>query len=96
MAISNGAKALLVSQKQEIDIPQVICEDTTKGLQALAKEYRKELKIPIISVTGSCGKTTTKQMIKTLLTGKKVHYTKGNLNSSLGVSMTILETPQNA
>lgn len=70
-AITNGAKALLVSKKQDLDIPQVVCANTIKGLRALAKEYRKSLKMPIISLTGSCGKTTVKEMIVTLLSGKK-------------------------
>ena len=93
-AIENSAKALLVSKKQDLDIPQVVCANTIKGLRALAKEYRKSLKMPIISLTGSCGKTTVKEMIVTLLSGKKVHFTQGNFNNYLGVPMTILETPQ--
>ncbi len=93
-AISNGAKALLVSKKQDINIPQVVCGNTIKGLRALAKEYRKSLKMPIISLTGSCGKTTVKEMMVTLLGGKKVHFTQGNFNNYLGVPMTVLETPQ--
>lgn len=93
-AISNGAKALLVSKKQDINIPQVVCGNTIKGLRALAKEYRKSLKMPIISLTGSCGKTTVKEMIVTILGGKKVHFTQGNFNNYLGVPMTVLETPQ--
>ena len=63
-AISNGAKALLVSKKQnDISIPQIVCSNTIKGLRALAKEYRKSLKMPIISLTGSCGKTSVKEKI---------------------------------
>ena len=92
-AITNGARALLVSKKQNIDIPQVVCGNTIKGLRALAKEYRKTLKMPIISLTGSCGKTSVKEMIVTLLGGKKVHFTQGNLNNYLGVPITILENP---
>ncbi|MED7818579.1 MULTISPECIES: UDP-N-acetylmuramoyl-tripeptide--D-alanyl-D-alanine ligase [unclassified Francisella] len=93
-AIANGAKALLVSKEQDLDIPQILCGNTIKGLRALAKEYRKSLNMPIISLTGSCGKTTVKEMIVTLLSNKKVHFTQGNFNNYLGVPMTILETPQ--
>ncbi|AVC44728.1 UDP-N-acetylmuramoylalanyl-D-glutamyl-2, 6-diaminopimelate--D-alanyl-D-alanine ligase [Francisella tularensis subsp. novicida] len=92
-AIANGAKAILVSKKQGLDIPQVVCGNTIKGLRALAKEYRKSLTMPIISLTGSCGKTSVKEMIVTLLGERKVHFTQGNLNNYLGVPMTILETP---
>ena len=96
-AIANGAKALLVSKKQDdITIPQIICSNTIKALRKLAKEYRRSLKMPIISLTGSCGKTSVKEMIVTLLGDRKVHFTQGNLNNYLGVPMTILETPQDA
>ncbi len=96
-AIANGAKALLVSKKQDnINIAQVVCGNTIKGLRALAKEYRKSLKMPIISITGSCGKTSVKEMIVTLLGDRKVHFTHGNLNNYLGVPMTVLEIPQDA
>ncbi|QLE79732.1 UDP-N-acetylmuramoyl-tripeptide--D-alanyl-D-alanine ligase [Francisella sp. Scap27] len=95
-ALSSGAKAVLVSKKQDLDIPQIVCGNTIKGLRKLATKYRKSLSMPIISLTGSCGKTTVKEMIVTLLGDKKVHFTKGNLNNYLGVPMTILETPQDA
>ena len=96
-AIANGAKALLVSKKQDdITLPQIICSNTIKALRKLAKEYRKSLKMPVISLTGSCGKTSVKEMIVTLLGDRKVHFTQGNLNNYLGVPMTILETPQDA
>lgn len=95
-AIANGAKAVLVSEKQDIDTPQIICDNTIKGLRSLAKEYRKSLNMPIISLTGSCGKTTVKEMIVTLFGDKKIHFTQGNLNNYLGVPMTILETPKDA
>ena len=96
-AIANGTKALLVSKKQDdITIPQIICSNTIKALRVLAKEYRKSLNMPIISLTGSCGKTSVKEMIITLLDHRKVHFTQGNLNNYLGVPMTILETPQDA
>ncbi|ALB01470.1 UDP-N-acetylmuramoylalanyl-D-glutamyl-2, 6-diaminopimelate--D-alanyl-D-alanine ligase [Francisella persica ATCC VR-331] len=95
-AIANGAKAVLVSKKQDLDIPQIVCQNTIKGLRAIAKEYRKSLTMPIISITGSCGKTSVKEMIVALLGEKKIHFTRGNLNNYLGVPMTVLETLQNA
>ncbi|MDE5000767.1 UDP-N-acetylmuramoylalanyl-D-glutamyl-2, 6-diaminopimelate--D-alanyl-D-alanine ligase, partial [Francisella tularensis subsp. holarctica] len=51
-AIANGAIAILVSKKQGLDIPQVVCVNTIKGLRTLDKEYRKSLTMPIISLTG--------------------------------------------
>ena len=83
-AVANGAKALLVSKKQDdITIPQIVCSNTIKALRKLAKEYRKRLNMPIISLTGSCGKTSVKEMIVTLLGDRKVHFTQGNLNNYL-------------
>ncbi|APC97583.1 UDP-N-acetylmuramoyl-tripeptide--D-alanyl-D-alanine ligase [Francisella frigiditurris] len=96
-AIANGAVAVLVSKKQEnINVPQIVCENTIKALRKLAETKRQELKMPIISLTGSCGKTSVKEMIVALLADYNVHFTKGNLNNYLGVPMTILEIPEEA
>ena len=96
-AIKNNAKALLVSKEQKnINIPQIVCDNTKLALRELAKEKRKIIKGKIFAVTGTCGKTSVKEMIVSLLNGYKVHYTKGNLNNYLGVPITILETPLEA
>jgi UDP-N-acetylmuramoyl-tripeptide--D-alanyl-D-alanine ligase len=94
-AIENGAKAVLVSKEQQnINIPQIVCDNTIKGLRTLAKTYRKTLNMPIISLTGSCGKTSVKEMIVTLLKDYKTHATFANFNNYLGVPLTVLQTPQ--
>lgn len=71
-----------------------ICAVTQNGLetlQELAKYHRKHLTIPIIGLTGTNGKTTTKELIvKVLQTKYKVGYTKGNLNNHIGVPLTLL------
>ncbi len=96
-AIENGAKAVLVSKEQQnISIPQIVCDNTIKGLRTLAKTYRKTLKMPIISLTGSCGKTSVKEMIVTLLKDHETHATFANFNNYLGVPLTMLQTPQDA
>ena len=96
-ALANGAKAILVSKEQyNISVPQVVCSNTIKGLRALATTYRKSLNMPIIALTGSCGKTSVKEMIVTLLSDKQTHSTFANFNNYLGVPMTILETPHSA
>ena len=69
----------------------IYVEETVKALQKLAIYYRTRYTLPIIGVTGSVGKTTTREMTATALSaGKKVYKTKKNLNSQIGVPMTIL------
>src|SRR5699024_11103773 len=72
-------------------IPYCIVDDTKKALQDLAKAYRKELDIKIVALTGSNGKTTSKNLISSVLSQKfKVDKTQGNLNNEIGVPRTIL------
>ena len=97
-AIQNGAFAVLVTQQQaDLNVPQIIVKDTRKALFDLALLYRQTLNMPVLSITGSCGKTTTKEMLVSMLKAfGKVHYSHGNFNNDLGVPMTVLSTPQDA
>ncbi|MDQ7862821.1 UDP-N-acetylmuramoyl-tripeptide--D-alanyl-D-alanine ligase [Peribacillus frigoritolerans] len=73
------------------DLPIIIVENTEKALQQLARSYRQELNIKVIGITGSNGKTTTKDMTAALLaTTYKVHKTNGNFNNHLGLPLTVL------
>ena len=73
-----------------------VVEDVLLALQNLAWEYRRTLDIPVIGLTGSNGKTTTKELITAVLAKKyRVHSTAGNLNNHIGVPLTILSAPQN-
>ena len=94
-AIKNGASATLWQKSQPNppkDIPLIFVDDTLIALQNLAKSYRDELPTIIIGVTGSNGKTTTKDLIDSVLsTNYKVHKTEGNLNSQIGLPLTILQ-----
>ncbi len=68
-----------------------VVEDTLKALQNIAAGYRSTLNIPIIGITGSNGKTSTKNFIAAILSKKyKVAYTKGNLNNHIGLPLSIL------
>ena len=72
----------------------ILVDDCLFELQALAAHFRKEMKVPVLAITGSNGKTTTKELLAAILSRKyKVHYTKGNLNNHIGVPLTILEAP---
>ncbi len=72
----------------------IVVEDVLTTLQDLAKHHRNQLNIPVIGLTGSNGKTTTKELIKAVLAEKyKTFATKGNLNNHIGVPLSILSLP---
>lgn len=90
MAAKNGAAAALVSRAVDYEIPQIVVEDTNSALKKLAEYYRKSFDIPVIGVTGSTGKTSTKEIISSVLSQKyKVHKTQGNFNNEIGLPLTI-------
>src|SRR5690554_1810907 len=69
----------------------ILVPDALKALQALAREHRRRLKIPVIGLTGSNGKTTTKELIRSVLSTRyKTWATAGNLSNHIGVPLTIL------
>lgn len=94
-AIDNGATAALWNKNEPvpgIDFPLIFVEDTVDALQKLAKEYRMQLSTKVIGITGSNGKTSTKDILADLLKTKyRTRKTFGNLNNHLGVPLTILE-----
>ncbi|MZQ80975.1 UDP-N-acetylmuramoyl-tripeptide--D-alanyl-D-alanine ligase [Paenibacillus sp. 5J-6] len=99
-AISKGAIASLWQKDHPnppVHLPLIYVDDCLNALQILATNYRRELSIKVIGVTGSNGKTTTKDMINSVLQTKyRVHKTVGNLNSQIGVPLTILEIDKNS
>lgn len=99
-ALNNGAVAALTSEHDEEKISQefrkyawIRVEDTKEALQTLAGWYRGRISIPIVGITGSVGKTTTRAMVAEALSGSfSVYQTKGNQNSQVGVPVMLLET----
>lgn len=97
-AVKKGAAVVLVNSKklsslENVNVPIITVEDTTLALGELAAIWRKKLKTKIIAITGSAGKTTTKEMIYTLLSGKyNVNKTLGNYNNHIGVPLTLFST----
>ncbi len=91
-SIEKGAKyAVVDDDKYVISDRYVLVEDTLKSLQALATHHRSRLKIPVIGITGSNGKTTTKELMNAVLSKKfKTLATIGNFNNHIGVPLTIL------
>lgn len=97
-AFSNGAAAVLTSEhdSMESEKPWIRVEDTKSALQAIGRFYRERLTIPLVGITGSVGKTTTREMVACALSaGFKVFKTAGNHNSQVGVPITLSEiTPE--
>ena len=92
MAIQKGAKyAVIDDVNYEIKGKTILVNNVLHTLQKLANYHRKQLKIPIIGITGSNGKTTTKELIHAVLaTQFKTKATRGNLNNHIGVPLTLL------
>ncbi|HLU86856.1 MAG TPA: UDP-N-acetylmuramoyl-tripeptide--D-alanyl-D-alanine ligase [Taishania sp.] len=96
-AISKGAKFAIVDELQYADESRGIylVENSLKFLQDLACYHRKQFDIPVIGITGSNGKTTTKELIATVLSQKyNVLATVGNFNNHIGVPLTLLNLTQ--
>ena len=92
-ALEQGAAVALVSDSSlaERDERCIYTEDTLLALQQLAKRHRESFKIPLIAITGSNGKTTTKELCAVVLSHRyKVLYTEGNFNNHLGMPLTLL------
>lgn len=97
-AIKNGAKALVINRRrlkeyENTGLPFITVKDTTIALGDIAKKWREKLQAKVIGITGSAGKTTTKEMISILLSEKfSVNKTVANNNNHIGVPLTILST----
>lgn len=94
-ALALGARWAIIDQAQfHLEGQTILVEDVLTTLQQLANHHRNELDIPIIGITGSNGKTTTKELLSVVLKTKyKTHFTQGNLNNHIGVPLTLLAMP---
>lgn len=97
-ALDRGAAFVVTSNSDFDSDPRAfISTDTLKTLQELATFHRKQLSIPVIGITGTNGKTTTKELTAAVLSQKyKTTATKGNLNNHIGVPLTILSITSDA
>ena len=91
-ALEKGCRYAVVDEAQYADAPGIfLVDDCLKTLQMLAREHRRALGTRIIGITGTNGKTTTKELIATVLAKRyNVLYTQGNLNNHIGVPLTLL------
>jgi UDP-N-acetylmuramoyl-tripeptide--D-alanyl-D-alanine ligase len=95
-ALDKGAAYAVVSDRNLDGDKFIYVQDTLATLQDLARHHRRQYNIPFIAITGSNGKTTTKELISNVLQCKyHVHATPGNYNNHIGVPLTLLSMPQN-
>ena len=93
-ALSRGASLAVIDNQDYCREGALLVKDALSELQSLASVYRKKLGVPLLAITGSNGKTTSKELIARILSGKrKIHYTSGNLNNHIGVPLTLLSAP---
>lgn len=87
-----GAAAVIVSKKIECNYPIIVVKDTLEGLKKIAAYYKQKFYIPVIAVTGSTGKTSTKEMIASVLQEKfNVHKTQQNFNNEIGLPHSLFD-----
>ena len=91
-ALSKGASYAVVDEKKfRINDRCILVEDGLRALQELARHHRSQIKIPVLGLTGSNGKTTSKELVRDVLSKKfRTLATQGNLNNHIGVPLTIL------
>lgn len=91
-AIEAGARYAVRQSDTSSDNPQIIhVSDSLESLQELANFHRRKFGIPVLAVTGTNGKTTTKELLNAVFSSHyNTHYTKGNLNNHIGVPLTLL------
>lgn len=97
-ALEQGAALCVISNPQyKVDDRCIVVPDPLRTLQELACEHRRHLTIPVVGITGTNGKTTTKELVTAVLARRyRVSATRGNFNNHLGVPLTLLSIPENA
>jgi UDP-N-acetylmuramoyl-tripeptide--D-alanyl-D-alanine ligase len=94
-ALKKGASCAVIDDPLFESAKTILVDDCLLELQALASHHRNEMKVPVLAITGTNGKTTTKELLSAIIAKKlNVHFTKANLNNHIGVPLTILSAPQ--
>ena len=92
-AKDNGATAVVVERVLDVDIAQIIVDDSLKALGQLGEYVHQGCHTKTVAITGSCGKTTVKEMVASILSQQgQVLYTAGNFNNDIGVPLTLLRS----
>lgn len=93
-ALSKGCAAAVIDNAEYADESCFLVKDCLETLRNIAILYRQSLDIPVIGITGTNGKTTTKELVRSVLSVKfKTYATQGNLNNHIGVPLTLLSIP---
>ncbi len=97
-ALELGAAVVIIDENEfYVNDKTILVEDVLSTLQQLAKHHRQTFTIPFFAITGSNGKTTTKELLNSVLSKKYITYcTKGNLNNHIGVPLTLLSIKADA
>ncbi|HKI78534.1 MAG TPA: UDP-N-acetylmuramoyl-tripeptide--D-alanyl-D-alanine ligase [Ignavibacteriaceae bacterium] len=99
--VKKGASAIMINERKYkyftgLELPLITVKNTTASLGEIAKTWRRKLNAKVIGITGSAGKTSTKELLASILSEKyKVNKTKLNNNNHIGVPLTILSTSEN-
>lgn len=88
-AVNNGASAVIADRSLDISVPVLVVSDALKALQTIAKFHRLRFENPVVGITGSCGKTSTKEMLARLVAWKNPLVTQKNYNNEIGVPLTV-------
>ncbi len=89
--VAKGAALIVADREVKCDAPLILTGDSLKALEAMAGFYRRQLNLKVVGITGSVGKTSTKEAIAAVLSEKyKVLKTEGNLNNNIGLPMMVL------
>lgn len=93
---AKGAIAVVCEKEPEpLEGPCILVRDSFQALQDIAAFYREQMPVPVVGITGSVGKTSTKEFIASVLAQKyRVHKTQGNFNNEVGVPLTLLSMPE--
>jgi len=96
MALEKGAAAVLASEAQIPAVPAIYVEDTLKAMQQISRGYRESLGCRVVGITGSVGKTTTKEMVAAVLEQAfRTQKTPKNFNNHIGLPVTLLSLEEN-
>ena len=87
-AVANGATAIIAERELDVDVPTLVVKDSLKAFQRIAKMHRLRFEYPVVGITGSCGKTSTKEMLAKLTAWKNPLVTEKNYNE-IGVPLTL-------
>ncbi|MCB0638787.1 MAG: UDP-N-acetylmuramoyl-tripeptide--D-alanyl-D-alanine ligase [Lewinella sp.] len=94
-ALADGAAYAVVDRKSAVQSDRyLLVPDVLEALQSLARHHRRQFALPVVAITGSNGKTTTKELMAAVLGGHyRLHFTQGNFNNHIGVPLTLLAMP---